>query len=45
MARLRDDVEEAVRWAEGMERAHECMAGSSGVPVRGDGRWTISGDC
>ena len=27
MARLRDDVEEAVRWAEGMERAHECMAG------------------
>ena len=45
MAECRDEVGEVARWAEGIERVHECIAGGSGGRSRAAGCWSICGDC
>ena len=37
----RDEVAEVVRWAEGIEQVHECIAGRFQRPEHVGGRWTI----
>ena len=41
----REEVAEVARWAEGIERVHECIAAGSGGRSRGGGHWTTCEDC
>ena len=45
MAEYRDEVAEVARWAEGIERVHECIAGRFRGRSRAARCWSICGDC
>ena len=40
MVAVMDDVAEVARWAEGIKRVHECIAGRFRRPDPAGGRWS-----